>query len=334
MSLFCSTFIAGMGELIAEVLPRALRGVSIKQVGDGVVLYESSAPAEVIRSLRFFNNSFLVLSLAKELPKDDPLKGLIAFVRQDPALPDLLERIAQQGKTYGLWASVSNKMTALTQFQREKMERFLFTSASLRPDQKTPKQMLWLLTRAEGFGILGLRLTRQEEKLDHELQKGELRPELAHLLCLLSEPKPTDVFLDACAGSGAIPLERARAFPFKKILAGDNDARLVAALERQVPRKQKEIEVSEMDAQTLEGIPDRSVDAVVTDPPWGMYDAGMFDLEQFLSSLSRVCKPGARIVLLLGRTVSLPEHSKMKKRKTMDILVSGQKATVYVMEVL
>src|SRR5205823_14210867 len=37
---------------------------------------------------------------------------------------------------------------------------------------------------------------------------------IAHLLCLASDPKPADVFLDPMAGSGAIAWERAKAFPY------------------------------------------------------------------------------------------------------------------------
>ena len=48
-----------------------------------------------------------------------------------------------------------------------------------------------------------MRLTKHKayEKILH---KGELRPELSHILCSISEPDADDIFLDPFCGSGTI----------------------------------------------------------------------------------------------------------------------------------
>jgi tRNA G10 N-methylase Trm11 len=148
--------------------------------------------------------------------------------------------------------------------------------------------------------------------------------------------------LDPFAGHGALPAARAR-LPYNMIFAIEADAALVAELKgrkkdgRLPERKKAPLIVRQGDARRLESLDESFVDAVVTDPPWGLYDRGQTDLpglyRAVADELARVLKPGGRLVMLLGRgeaTAALRAHAPargLRETAAYDILVSGKKAT-------
>jgi tRNA (guanine6-N2)-methyltransferase len=328
--LYASTFVAGAGSVISSALRQALPDASIERLDDGMVIYHSKASPDRMRDLRFFQNTFEVLSYKDSLDMTDPIKSLVKHVREDIQLPS---RITRKRGTYKLQATVENQLTALHPIQRQKFEKRMF-ECGLRPAGQKFECELWLTARREGYGFLGLRLTRHEN-YDHKLKPGELKPDLANLLCLLSSPRPTDVFLDPMAGSGAIPFERAKSFPYAQIFAGDHDAVHARAL-KDATKKFKKFTPGMWDVRTLEGIQDASVDAIVTDPPWGKFfdNAELPALyRDMLLSFKRVLKQEGRAVILASREGPLEillEGSGFLIKARHDILVNGQKARIWV----
>jgi tRNA G10 N-methylase Trm11 len=160
---------------------------------------------------------------------------------------------------------------------------------------------------------------------------------LAHLLCLLSEPGRNDIFLDPFCGSGSLVLERLHSFPYRQILAGDQDPTHVAALRRKT-KQQKNIKLEQWDALHLTTVESHSVHKIVTDPPWGFYQDTNVNFTEFysqmLSEFARVLQPGGLAVVLVGRKaefeqalIAIAQH--LQLRKKYDVLVSGKKAGVY-----
>lgn len=331
MHLYASTFISGMQDVVRAALVRRLPDVRIHRMEDGIVLFESEAPAKEVGHLRFCNNTFAVCTLC-DIPADDPLKHLVKAVRDDDALDDTMRRLLPKKGSCTIMTSIENSLTQLPPILREKLMKRLDIACPLPFDRRDYSVELWLMTRSEGFGFFGVRLER-DATYDQPLQKGELRPELAHMLCLLSEPKPDDVFLDPFCGSGAIALERARAFAFREIHASDSDALLTEKLQARVTALKLPVQVSTQDALHLRH-DDQSIDVIVTDPPWGIFEEKNMDYARMFRELVRVMKPGGRIVLLLSRAVafdSVLQHSdRAKLQARYDVLVSGQKATVFV----
>ena len=137
------------------------------------------------------------------------------------------------------------------------------------------------MKRSEGFVLFGLRITRHPDYKD-VLQKGELRPELANLLCLISEPNKEDVFLDPFSGSGSIPRERTR-FPYKEIITSDL---IPVKITRPLKIDLKVVEVLQMSALNMTKILDNSVDKIVTNPPWGIEVGKELDLPKFYSRMT------------------------------------------------
>lgn len=200
----------------------------------------------------------------------------------------------------------------------------------------------WLIRRRSGPAYFCVRLT-QRRATEKTLAQGELRPELAHLLCELSEPTAGDVFLDPFAGTGAIVFARAER-PYNIAFAFEKDA----ARTRAIRRRAKQIErrgglrggpvVARIeDARTLDTLQAGFVDRVVTDPPWGHFDPQIADLralyEAAFRAIVRVTRVGGVVVMLLGRTdegedIVATRHRGLELMRRFDILVSGRKALV------
>ena len=344
MTTYASTFIPGMGEVVAAALERSLESVKIETLLDGLVVYRSAATAAEVRALRFCNNSFVCLMSFAGLGRN-PIGQMSRAILADDSFPRrLAPHLPRKSLTYRFVASHGNQFVSLPRGVRAALERALAPDERLRPNHSNPDVEVWLLSRREGVGFAGLRLTRHRA-YEKTLARGELRPELCHLLCLISEPAATDVVLDPFCGSGAIPLERARAFPYREILAGDIDPKHVKSLREKVRRlgrarrgRRKQIVVGRWDALGLRTFAPHSVDKIVTDPPWGFYRAQHGDPEQFhremLRECQRVLRPGGLLVLLSGRPALFERciqdlRGDLTVLKRYDVLVSGKKASVF-----
>lgn len=331
---YASTFISGMQDTIIRALKEALPDVNILETHDGIVRYETHVNVKQLQNLRFFNNTFATTTLCTHIPKEEPLKQLIKAVREDEELEEKLQEVLPRKGTYTIMASVENQPTSLPPLQRQKLEKKLAASCSLSLNRQSPTTEFWLVTRRDGFGFFGIRVTRQNTILE----KGELRPELCHLLCLLSEPSKDDCFLDLFCGSGAIPIERTRSFPFKEVWACDTDPKIVQKLKEKVEAMKLHMNICCCDALHLTQFPNGSFDKVVTDPPWGLFQGKQLNYSKLLQELCRVVKTGGRIVLLLSRHIPLHEllehHSRLTLLHHYNILTSGRKASIYKLKVL
>lgn len=337
MNTYASTFIPGFAEVVAAALKQSLRDVQLDVLHDGLAVYRSPSGIADVQALRFCNNSFVCLMSFDGLGRR-PVAQISQTVLADG---QLLQRVApflpRKRLTYRFVASHENQFVAIPQRTRLALERLLSTEPRLKPHASNPDVEFWLLARREGTGFAGLRLTghRAYEK---SLAPGELRPELCHLLCLLSQPAATDVVLDPLCGSGAIPLERARSFPYRALLAGDIDPKQVKSLRAKVGKRRREVVVGRWDALDLHTFAAESVDKIITDPPWGFYESRLNDLERFyrdmLQEFSRVLCRNGLLVLLVGRPRQF-ERSLRDIKSTLtvleryDVLVSGKKASVF-----
>jgi tRNA G10 N-methylase Trm11 len=189
-----------------------------------------------------------------------------------------------------------------------------------------------------------LRLTKNKGVLS----KGELRPELTNIMCLLSEPSENDIFLDPFAGSGAIPLERARMKKgFKGIFCLEKDEDTFNKLRNFVKnirdkKVQKSFFVKKADF-FANSFDDGFFTSIVTDPPWGIFsgldeEPDVFYLK-ILNEINRITKKSGKIVILTAckneMDLALKELTNtLKLVNKLDILVSGKKASIYKIEKL
>jgi len=205
-------------------------------------------------------------------------------------------------------------------------------------DRANPDTEFWLLYRREGFSFFMKRLTRSAEK---SLHPGELTPQLAWFLCRLAESGPGEIVLDPFCGYGSIPEAALKHFPIKKFYASDTDPRCVKITASKKSLKNDRCEIHRSDVLSVPGfIPEEGIDAIITDPPWGMYKETKVPLEKFyeemLALFSGLLRIGGRAVILTAAREELEfgveKAAKLRIMKVIPILVSGKKAAVFLIK--
>ncbi|MFP4638711.1 MAG: methyltransferase domain-containing protein [Spirochaetaceae bacterium] len=114
--------------------------------------------------------------------------------------------------------------------------------------------------------------------------------------------------LDPFCGSGTVLVEAARAFPRLRCLGADREPEAVAGTRANARAVgvADQVDVREADARDLEvTYPLRSVDYVVTNPPYGIRLGRTTDYRdlyrKFLRGAASVVKPKGRVVVLVGK---------------------------------
>ena len=169
-------------------------------------------------------------------------------------------------------------------------------------------------------------------------------------MCCFAGIKKDDVILEPFCGYGAIPVQLAKRFPCKKIYVSDIDEEKVKALQEKKALRQAqgphtaqgpqtsqgpEVDLRQADAFELTHIQDNSIDAIVTDPPWGLWE-NIPDIQDFynkmFASFKRVLKQDGKMIILSARTKELESAattSGVKINSSLHTLVNGKKATLY-----
>jgi 16S rRNA G966 N2-methylase RsmD len=331
--------VAGMQGVAARQLAREGFGaLRFRLKEEGLLVFEAEVPPRDLCRLGYANNCFLVLKTLRPRPQLD-ISARLKQLLQDRDWRDAAgTRVREQERTFRLRLSDESRPVAGETGLVRDLTRAVAEATGLRPSPLGADSEFWVIRRRSGWACFAKRITvRSGAERDQE--KGELRPELAHLLCLMSEPSEEDVFLDPFAGSGAIPFART-AWPCRQVLAFDRDQAKVRAMRRAVGRRSRskcQVSAREADARRLTMIGDESVDKVVTDPPWGWFDQSEGYSYRFYESvvqeLARVTRPGGVIVLLLGEEsvadqLAATFAASLKVQSKLGILVSGRKAVV------
>jgi len=88
------------------------------------------------------------------------------------------------------------------------------------------------------------------------------------------------------------------------------------------------------DALHLERYEDGAIHKIVTDPPWGHFAHAEMPIAELyramLAEFARILRPGGKLVILTAEP--LPGEERLALVQKFNILVSGKKASVYVME--
>ena len=336
MTTYYSTFTSGLQDVVNNALSQLLSDVKIDLLLDGLVIYRSNKPIQFIEQIQFFNNTFLLLYLFKDLGKNS-VAFMMDTILKKPQSIRIPGWALKNSISFRIMASEENQTIAVNKDTLARLEAFFSHRLRLKVNRSKPDVEVWFLKRSEGYGFVGIRITRKTAN-QKNLQKGELKPELANILCLIAEPRNGIVFLDPFAGSGAIPIEWARNFPYTEVIASDSSKEVVNQLRDKVSELGFRLTVERWDAQNLNAVKDGSIDRIVTDPPWGIYTSqGTKVLEKLyfetLMEFSRILKNSGVLVMLTGQKDVferiLKDVPEMVLTNKYDILVSGKKAAVY-----
>ncbi|MDR1688699.1 MAG: methyltransferase [Clostridiales bacterium] len=327
---YICTFISGFSDIVSKQIKQKLKGVKIIRLFDGLIhfLYAGS-PFDISR-LVFLNNTFFVIS--KFTSKNLTFKSMalqvskINFRIMDTKAESFRVRFSKENK----FEKVPERVSDIAEYSVKK-------NSSLKIDRINPSTEFWFIIRREGIGFFA-QLLKKRGATEKSLRKGELRPELAHLLCGAAEIKPHYTVLDPFAGYGSIPNQILQNFKFKKMYINDIDKNLADKLRKSPLGENALTEITNVNADNMAHIPSNSVDIIITDPPWGIFE-NIADISKFyagfLKEFKRVLKNGATAILLTGSPLEALDAAKTAALTTInrrDILVNGKKASVIVLK--
>lgn len=321
---------AGLGSIVAECLQSDLQNVEILEKDGSGVHFKSSSPATLIGSLPYLRNTFEVVTTAPRREIDASISDLAARVRAAP----------RTGKSnqiaFRIMAQVDGELLSVSPEPRRRLEQAITAVMGGRVEPRGSGIEYWVIGRRElDVVFLGRRLKKDAQP---KPARGELAPELAHLLVRVSQPRSDDVVLDPFAGSGALLVARS-ALPYSSLIYSDLElaqhrSRLGALRSLRAARLLAD------DALALPNVKERSVTSIITDPPWGEHSEITGDYKDFASamftSFQHVLNPAnGRVTVLTGRRIAGATLSAAGARgfailATHDILVNGHPATVIV----
>lgn len=338
MANYISTFPAGFEETAEAALLAELPGAEIFQRADGLLGYRYEG-GERPETLPFFSNTFFVL---KRFTGD-----ALAFPKMAAQAKSCrFSALGKRSGTFRVRYSKENQFASVPKNVAAETERVIARATGLTPDRSEPDFEFWFVIRREGTGFFGFLLRRPNP---HIPEKGELRPELAHLALRFADVQAGSVFCDPFAGHGALPRAALESFApeltyisdtnpelVKKLAAGF--AMLVRGMEGGAAHN-KSVSISNADARNLRTIPEGTVDHIVTDPPWGLFEENA-DISalyrDFVREAARILKPGGVLCVMTAKkeefAAVLDADNAFTLQKQTDILVNGKKARIFAAE--
>lgn len=331
---------AGLEVLAEKELKGADTGACVDTRLSGLLSFKSTLPAEGLLNQRCASNLFRVLGEqgfpagGRQGRLPDPSAALLKMLASEKTLRDC---DPEPGSTFRVMLSSENALIAPEREALARAEESIRAATGMKPSRAGADAEFWLLLRNEGRIYFCRRLSKRRAT-ERDLEKGELKPEIAHALCLAAELRPGERVLDPFCGSGAIPLECLRSRADIVLTAGDVDGGKIARLKARVGTNQA-IALKTADFMDDRGYASEAFDVVLTDPPWGSFESlddafGFYS--NFVRSSARVLAPRGRLVFLSGAkaeceaALGKPGTGAIALRERYDILVSGRKAALWI----
>ena len=161
---------------------------------------------------------------------------------------------------------------------------------------------------------------------------ASLKPTVARALVRLADLRRGEAVADPMCGAGTILREAAESSWGLTLLGGDIDPTALAAA---TVNAGKQASLAWWDACQLP-LGDRTVDAVVTNPPYGRQHEVVAGLDRLYRRLTRECarvlRPGGRAVVLTGEPTTLLEAlpKNLRVRSKRRLLLRGLPVTAFV----
>ena len=306
---------------------------------DGAVLFETGCGYDKLNFF-CFNNIFAVISVMDQPVAEGALETHIKNAAAvSPAAEPVIAHNIKKFRSFRIVISQENKPAAIDEKLRALAERYIAQVSGLSVNRSRPDTEFWFLYRREdgppetSFSVFMKRLTLRPS-WEKSLRPGELPPPLAWTLCRLGRLRHTDIVLDPFCGSGAIPFAALKHFHINRFIACDQDKKASAhTAARFKDRPAGSFILHTAGFRSLVSlVPEKSVDAIITDPPWGLYRElpnGFY--EEMFRVFSVLLKAGGRAVVLCAKTDELltAAESCFRPRKIIPILLSGRKTAIF-----
>lgn len=307
----------GLETQAEEEIKRRLGG-EIKRTAPGVVVFRIPTIDAKILQLRTTEDVFLLAWGTDQLSyRALDLERIRRWTAHDADWPRLLSihhsiRPKPKGKPN---YHIVTQMTGVHGYRRVDAEKALVTGllGKLPPSwpevDENAAVEIWLTIQG-ATAVCGLRLS--DRTMRHRMYKVEhlpasLRPTVAAAMVQLARLRSNEVVVDPMCGAGTIlaeVVEAARSWDIRglQVSGGDCDAGAVRAAQSNL-RKFGAVTIDRWDAREVP-LADRSVDVVISNPPFGRQLSRPEEIEPLYRSMivayDRVLKPGGRAVLLVS----------------------------------
>ncbi|MDR1419741.1 MAG: methyltransferase [Treponema sp.] len=343
MFRYYASFIPGLKDFAADIIRERLDDVRIQRLLDGAVLFETACSYDRLNFF-CFNNIFTVISVMEDGGTDDGFPGRhMKAVQGMCAIPDAdAVRAGISGKKprgFRIVCSRENRPAAMGERIRAETETFIARKWGLEVNRSRPDTEFWFLHRSEGFSVFMRRRSRRPS-WEKSLHPGELPPPLAWTLCRLAGLEKGGRAADPFCGYGAIPHEALRRFPVVHFYAADSGAKEAAFTKNRLRGvREGSWSVRRAGAGSLPtAAGENTLDAIVTDPPWGVYkktEQPPGELyRSMLRSFAQALKSGGRAVILASRETfeEIPGREGLFEiAGKIPILLSGRKAAIHIL---
>jgi len=354
VNLFYASFIPGLQNVIADVIKERLLDVVIHKLLDGAVIFETAVTYDKLNFF-CFNNIFAMIDLFDEIlakaqrRKDREellLENYIENIIDNFTDSEVISNNSKNIQTFRIVVSSENSPAAIGEKLRVEAEKYISRLSGLKPDRSKPDTEFWFLYRKEkdnnDFFIFMKRLTLRSS-WEKTLHKGELPPPLAWTLCRLANLVHSDTVLDPFCGYGSIPHSALKHFHIKKFIACDNNKEAAFyTMSKFTKNKKDNFIFYKNDFFDLPSfIPEKSIDVIITDPPWGQYrsvvpetnDSENNFYEKMFDVFGRLLKDGGRAVILFLKDFDIKMIlSCFEIKNSVPVLLSGKKAVIYVLQ--
>jgi precorrin-6B methylase 2 len=329
--------VSGTQKIIEKIIYSRLTDVKIHKLVDGAIIFETGCSYDRLNFF-CFNNLFSIIDIFDNVSPNDAIelhiKRILGYntIGFDDNIKSIL--------SFRVITSYENNLIHIDEKLLFNIEKYISKATKLKINRGKPDTEYWFLFRSEGFSIFMKRLTLHKSN-DKILHKGELQPQLAYMMCWLSQPQNTDIVLDPFCGYGSIPKQRLKCFPVTQFYIFDIKQDAIDITKSNIGKKMiDKCCIKQLDFYTiLSMVPEHTIDKVITDPPWGIYEQLNCSIQQFyidmMQNFNKILKVHGTIVMLTAREDELQKaisnNNEITMTDSIHVLVNGKKASIVCM---
>jgi len=347
MTRYYALVVPGLERVAWRDLRAKLDKVQLIEEGRGRLLFEYPGAPRDLLFLRSVENVYILMKSIHGLSQSRKSLGVIfkQTVGADFQTASMLHKEAHRskGKKRLTFRVDSNKL-GRHNFRRvdaqKAVEKAIAGRYGWRLDMRNPILEV-RIDLEEDTAMLGLKLS--SEIMHNRAYKvvhlpASLKPTVAYCMVLLSKPTSTDVFVDPMCGAGTIPIERALAGAYKKVIGGDVEESIIRAAKSNMDASRRSVDLALWNVSAIP-LKDRSVDRIVCNLPFGKQVRSRLGNQKLYSNFfreaARIARPGARAVVLTSERELMDEiirrYSSINIERYLRIDLLGLTAYIYLM---